>query len=525
MTEFLLASELDPATLLERLRRRRRHGGRRRCAAARRSLIDAVQTPEQKEILDRLTAVMTLVEGHGDYVMDAVGPAVVPRSADIRAKFAHRREGGSRARPHGPAAARHRRQDEAVRRGLALRPRGGRPGRHGRLQPRLDLARDPADDEPRSPTPAPGCAACTGSDAGCPPDRDHGPAARRSPTSAGPSAAALADVGDRRAACWRRAAAEPTPWRSPPRWPSSRRARACGRRCYRRPRAPGRLRRTRADVAALAPALGLDPVRDRRRDVGTAGGPEAAASDGPLRRARRGRRRAQARAVLLGHTRDDQAETVLLGLASGAGARSLAGMAAGRGRYRRPLLGARRAPPGAACAALGLAPWEDPHNERPALHPRPGPRTGAARCWRRSSGPGVAEALARTAELARDDADALDAWAAASAVSGLRSERYRRSVRWPCAGWTPPRRRPAPGAAARGASRRARRPAPWRAATSCRWTGWSRRGTGRGRCDLPGGSGRRPAVWHGLILADDVAIAVRRPQVDAADMGKDLERC
>ncbi|MER7211886.1 zinc-dependent metalloprotease [Streptosporangium sp. NPDC000239] len=95
MTDFLLASDMDLSTLLDRLR-----SAADAVADAVRggegNLIDAIQTPEQKEILDRLTAVMTLVEGHGDYVMDAVGPAVVPTVADIRAKFQHRREGGSR---------------------------------------------------------------------------------------------------------------------------------------------------------------------------------------------------------------------------------------------------------------------------------------------------------------------------------------------------------------------------------------------------------------------------------------------
>ncbi|MFC6083415.1 zinc-dependent metalloprotease [Sphaerisporangium aureirubrum] len=95
MTEFLLASDLDLGTMLDRLRAASDavadaiKGGEG-------NLIDAIQTPEQKEILARLTAVMTLVEGHGDYVMDAVGPTVVPSVAEIRSKFQHRREGGSR---------------------------------------------------------------------------------------------------------------------------------------------------------------------------------------------------------------------------------------------------------------------------------------------------------------------------------------------------------------------------------------------------------------------------------------------
>jgi coenzyme F420 biosynthesis associated uncharacterized protein len=96
MTEFLLASDLDPASILNRLRAAgdavagavRGNGGE--------SLIEAIQTPRQREILERLTTVMTLVEGHGDYVMDAVGPAVVPSVEQIRAKFNARRASGNR---------------------------------------------------------------------------------------------------------------------------------------------------------------------------------------------------------------------------------------------------------------------------------------------------------------------------------------------------------------------------------------------------------------------------------------------
>ncbi|RAY15484.1 coenzyme F420 biosynthesis-associated protein [Actinomadura craniellae] len=95
MTEFLLASDLDPGAMLDRMREAAEaiadavRGGES-------SLIDAIQSPEQRVILDRLTAVMTLVEGHGDFVMDAVGPEVVPSVKEIRARFQGRRDGGSR---------------------------------------------------------------------------------------------------------------------------------------------------------------------------------------------------------------------------------------------------------------------------------------------------------------------------------------------------------------------------------------------------------------------------------------------
>jgi coenzyme F420 biosynthesis associated uncharacterized protein len=97
MTEFLLASELDPATILNRMRAAADAvAGAVRGNGHAESLIEAMQTPRQREILDRLSCVMTLVEGHGDYVMDAVGPQVVPTVADIRARFNARRAGAGR---------------------------------------------------------------------------------------------------------------------------------------------------------------------------------------------------------------------------------------------------------------------------------------------------------------------------------------------------------------------------------------------------------------------------------------------
>lgn len=114
--------------------------------------------------------------------------------------------------------------------------------------------------------------------------------------------------------------------------------------------------------------------------------------------------------ALLGHTQDDQAETVLLGLARGSGVRSLAGMAGETGLYARPLLAITRAQTELACAEVGLAPWADPQNEDLSLL-RVSVRKQVIPFLESALGPGISTALARTAALARDDADALDGWA------------------------------------------------------------------------------------------------------------------
>ena len=115
-------------------------------------------------------------------------------------------------------------------------------------------------------------------------------------------------------------------------------------------------------------------------------------------------------AVFLGHTRDDQAETVLLGLARGSGTRSLSGMAHHNGLYIRPLLEITRIQNEKYCQELKLEYWNDPHNENPDFS-RVRVRTEALPILEKSIGPGIAEALARSAHLLRDDADALDHWA------------------------------------------------------------------------------------------------------------------
>jgi len=115
-------------------------------------------------------------------------------------------------------------------------------------------------------------------------------------------------------------------------------------------------------------------------------------------------------AVLLGHTKDDQAETVLLGLARGSGARSLAGMSEVNGIYIRPFLGITRDETVAACKELNLQPWNDPHNEDSSFS-RVRVRKNVLPMMESELGPGIKDALVRSADLLRDDADALDALA------------------------------------------------------------------------------------------------------------------
>ncbi len=120
--------------------------------------------------------------------------------------------------------------------------------------------------------------------------------------------------------------------------------------------------------------------------------------------------------VFLGHTRDDQSESVLLGLTRGSGARSLSAMAARNGRYIRPLLSITREETLGACAEAQLDPWDDPHNADKTFT-RVRVRHDVIPHLEKNLGPGISAALARTASLLRDDADALDQLAEAEFVS------------------------------------------------------------------------------------------------------------
>ena len=174
-----------------------------------------------------------------------------------------------------------------------------------------------------------------------------------------------------------------------------------------------------ADVAAgtadTARALGLSPVLVKSVTVGAEGGPEAAARAARYTALAAAASETRAAMILLGHTLDDQAETVLLGLARGSGATSLHGMAASSASlagaiYGRPLLGIRRATTHQFCVDAGLEPWHDPQNDDEAFA-RVRVRRTVLPLLERELGPGIAEALARTAEQLREDSDALDHFA------------------------------------------------------------------------------------------------------------------
>jgi tRNA(Ile)-lysidine synthase len=161
-------------------------------------------------------------------------------------------------------------------------------------------------------------------------------------------------------------------------------------------------------IVAQMVALGAAETVSSRVEVSGGGlGPEAAAREARYAVLGEIAERFGAEAVLLGHTRDDQAETVLLGLARGSGGRSLAGMRRSFDHYRRPLLDLSRTETVAACEAEGIEFWEDPHNADPRFA-RSRVRTRVLPVLEAELGPGVAASLARTADLLRGDMELLD---------------------------------------------------------------------------------------------------------------------
>ncbi|WP_245952310.1 tRNA lysidine(34) synthetase TilS [Citricoccus muralis] len=177
-------------------------------------------------------------------------------------------------------------------------------------------------------------------------------------------------------------------------------------------------------AAAIARRLGLEPVVIERVQVTAAGaGPEAAARQARYAALEAAAQRLDSGAVLLAHTRDDQAEQVLLGLARGSGTRSLAGIPRRRGLILRPLLDLTRQETEAICRWAGVRWWQDPANADPAyLRSRLRARVlPALEDPVEGLGPGLSAALARSADIAAEDADALEQWA---------SREYSRLVRF-----------------------------------------------------------------------------------------------
>lgn len=167
-------------------------------------------------------------------------------------------------------------------------------------------------------------------------------------------------------------------------------------------------------VSSWADSAGFQPALRVKVDVaGRPGGPEAGARAARYEALSKAAHDYGASAVLLGHTRDDQAETMLLALARGGGPRGLAAMPVRRDLdgmiLLRPLLDVRRDETRAACVALGLTPWNDPHNTDPA-YARSRVRAALPQLVQ-ALGPGLVDNLARTAALFATDNAALDALA------------------------------------------------------------------------------------------------------------------
>lgn len=172
-----------------------------------------------------------------------------------------------------------------------------------------------------------------------------------------------------------------------------------------------------AETAHVLQELGLAPVEIRTVTVAGEGlGPEAAAREARHAALEAAAVSQCAAAILLGHTLDDQAEQVLLGLARGSGTRSLAGMRPARGMLLRPFLGLRRADTEEICAIEDLQPWHDPSNSDPAFA-RSRTRVEVLPHLEEKLGPGVAESLARSASILQLDADYLEDVAEATFAS------------------------------------------------------------------------------------------------------------
>jgi tRNA(Ile)-lysidine synthase len=173
-------------------------------------------------------------------------------------------------------------------------------------------------------------------------------------------------------------------------------------------------------VAAIAASLGAG-FRAAHVDIEPGGNLEARARAARHDALADARRASGASAVLLGHTQDDQAETVLLNLLRGAAATGLAGMAQQRDGFVRPLLALRRGDTEAICAALALEVFHDPMNVDRASR-RVAVRLDVMPMLATIAGRDLVPVLARQADVLREESEFLDelaqaAWPPATGAS------------------------------------------------------------------------------------------------------------
>lgn len=164
-------------------------------------------------------------------------------------------------------------------------------------------------------------------------------------------------------------------------------------------------------VVAKLKNLGFEDVFSARAHVTMQDGIEASARRARYQVFQQALDTFSSTVFFLGHTLDDQAETVLLGLARGSGTKSLSGMPEVIGPFIRPLLHIESATTDAACVEYGIEIWNDPHNLNEDFR-RVRVRKNILPAMEENLGPGISDALARSARLLREDATALDEWAA-----------------------------------------------------------------------------------------------------------------
>ena len=163
-----------------------------------------------------------------------------------------------------------------------------------------------------------------------------------------------------------------------------------------------------ANTAKQLSGLGFEEVHIKKVSVGTRGGPEAAAREARYKALEELRLKTKSNFIVLGHTSSDQAETVLLGLVRGSGAKSLSGMSERTNFLLRPLLGIERKTTEQFCRDSGIKFWSDPQN-KDSKYLRVLIRKTILPFLEKQLGGSVAKSLTRTSDQLREDGQYLDA--------------------------------------------------------------------------------------------------------------------